>query len=291
MSNFLAIATVTACLKYLLEGVHEVTSDPVDITTLHPTKLDSVSISQKKNRLNIFLYHVTPNLRLRNSTLPIRNSKGELVNVTQIGLALYYLLTAYPKDDEDIQLIAQRLLASAIRILNENPVLTSETINIATTKYLTGIPEGRDGSKIISDLADQTEPVKLSFQPLSLDELAKIWTSFFQTNFRTSVAYHATVILLDSKQSVKSMIPVEDRLVYVSQSKRPMIVRIEPQVVEWAPKIKIGIVGRNLKADLVKVQFDNGEPKEVLAANVSDDKIIVEIPDEVLSFGAGEPSR
>ena len=93
-----------------------------------------------------------------------------------------------------MQLNAHQILASAMTILNDYPILKRKTIRDAI---------GAQTNQIFkkSDLADQVELVKLNFQHISLEEITKLWSSFFhQTNYRISVAYQATVILLDSKQ-------------------------------------------------------------------------------------------
>src|SRR5690349_142208 len=117
MSNYLAIAAVTASIKFLLGEVREVTNETIDIASISPNKLDTPQPSLTgQYRLNIFLYNVSLNPAFRNSALPLRNSTGDLVNNPQIGLDLYYLLSVYSKDAEDHSLISQRILASAMRI-------------------------------------------------------------------------------------------------------------------------------------------------------------------------------
>jgi Pvc16 N-terminal domain len=250
----------------LLKNIEE----PITVASMHPNALNTFT----KNTLNIYLYNIATNVSYRNLILPYRNSQGELVKNPQIGLELRYLLTAFVKDQDEDLLLDQKVLASAIRILNENPILTSNIIDNAAKEF-----------KLVStDLADQKDSVRITFQPLSLEELTKIWSSFFQANYHTSVGYHATVIVLDSKLEPKSTLPVRDRLMYVHQTRHLVIKKIEPQELEWTPKAKITIFGQNLIGKNVKVQFDDLLPISVTDKMTEDRKIVIELP-EKLSVG------
>ena len=147
---------------------------------------------------------------------------GILAKKTILGLDLYYLLTAFSETDD---LKAHRIIAIAMRTLHENPVLTREVIHHS----IIGLPEEESDT---SDLQYQIELIKLSYQPLSLEELTKLWSSFFQTQYRVSVAYQATVVLLDGKKSPRSSLPVLKRNVHLISLKQPIIDNIEPQIVE-----------------------------------------------------------
>lgn len=263
MSNFLAIATVTAAISHLLEGIRaeipgtKVSVKPPDVAN---------SEAPPANKLNVFMYRVAQNQAYRNEDLPARDSRGALSKSPLLALNLHYLLTAYAADNDD--LLAQQILASAMRILNENPVLSRELVQDAIA--------ARQSLKM-SDLPDQIEAIRLTFQPMNLEELSKLWSTFFQTNYRISVAYEATVVLLESKLQPKPALPVKERLLYTLPFHQPVIEAIEPQVVESKAGVKISITGRNLRAKGVRVNLEGAEvvPKP---ADVSDTKITVEVP-------------
>jgi hypothetical protein len=269
VSNYLAIATVTAAISHLLEGIRadipgtKVSVKPPDVanTEAPPT-----------NKLNIFLYRVAQNQAYRNEELPARDSQGVLTRSPLLALNLHYLLTAYAADNDD--LLAQQILASAMRILNENPVLSRDIIQDAIA--------ARQALKT-SDLTDQIEAIRLTFQPMNLEELSKLWSTFFQTNYRISVAYEATVVLLESKLPSKPSLPVKERLLYVLPFRQPVIEAIEPQVVESKAGVKISISGRNLLAKAVKVNFE-GTEVALKPADIWDNRITVEVP---AGLGAG----
>lgn len=267
MTNYQAIATVTATISNILADV----SRDVLGTVVTTRPLDVIEGEPAGDRLNLFLYQVMPNNGYGNSDLPTRNKDGELIQRPQLGLDLYYLLTAYATDNDDLQ--AQRILTSAMRILHENPVLTREMIRNTIQVPAYNIAN--------SDLADQVELVKISPQPLSLEEITKLWSSFFQTHYRISAAYQATVVLLESKQEPKPTLPVRERLLYVLPFRQPVIDKVEPQIVERTSDAKLTIIGRNLTAERVAVQFGGLEPTIPQSEDVTDNQITIAVPEEL----------
>ncbi|MGH7451736.1 MAG: DUF4255 domain-containing protein, partial [bacterium] len=117
MSNFLAIATVTATLRELLDTNIGRDMSGVDVTTKRPEDLESAT----QAAVNIYLYQVTPNAAYRNADLPTRDSDSQAVRRSQAAVDLHYLLTFLGNDE---QLVPQRLLGIVTRILHSHPVLT-----------------------------------------------------------------------------------------------------------------------------------------------------------------------
>ena len=110
-----------------------------------------------------------------------------------------------------------------------------------------------------SDLAEQVERVRITLHPTSLDELSKLWTAF-QTEYRLSVAYEASVVLLDSTLPATTPLPVlrrgtDDRGVIVVLGSLPRVDRLRMPGPE--PTAELGdtltIAGRNLTGDSVRV--------------------------------------
>jgi hypothetical protein len=265
MSNYLAIATVTATLKKILEDIG---SDvPGAIVTAQPP--DTI-VSPSQDELNLFLYHVKPNNGYSNFDLPARNPDGQLVNRPLLGLDLHYLITAYASNSNDMQ--AHKIVASAMRILHEKPILTRDVIRATISAQ---------SDLVNSDLADQLELIKLTHEPLSLEDITKLWSSFFQTHYRISIAYQATVVLLESKQEPKPTLPVQERLVYTLPFKQPVIDRVEPQIIERTANARLIIIGRNLRSDRVAVQFGDLDPEIPQSNNIADGQISIPVPQEL----------
>lgn len=188
MSNYLAIAATTATLKHLLNDAIVSIGINANVDTVGPAALNADS---GKAGINLFLYQVTTNAALRNIDLPTRRSDGSLSKRPQLALNLNYLLTFYGKEDE---LEPQRLLGAAVSLLHECPVLKRETIETVIEKR--GHP---DPGISASDLADQPEFIKFTLLSLDLEELSKLWSVFFQTSYSLSVAYQASVVLIEGR--------------------------------------------------------------------------------------------
>jgi len=273
MSNSHAISAVTATLSYLLHnGGIAVDTKPPDVKP------------SAGSRVNIFLYQVTQNPSYKNMDQPARSYTGDLVKNQQIGLDLYYLLTAYGDGDDD--LLAQKTLAEVVTVLHERPVLTRSLIDAAMKD--SDIKKMHIATDDV-DLSKQLELVKVTMHDLSTEDLTKIWSSFFKTaSYRISVAYKATVVILDGKPDARSTMPVRERNLYALAPKKPELTYVEPQMIKWSPAgMKITIHGRSLKADEIKIDFGQKlELKDMVAPepNATDEKLIVNIPS---SFTAG----
>jgi len=181
-------------------------------------------------RVNIYLSHVTPNAALRNADLSTRRSDGQLVQRPTAALDLHYLLSFYGDEGE---LVPQRLMGSVVRALHAQPVLTREMIQntIVSVPYLAN-----------SDLANQVEFIKFTPVPLSIEEMSKVWSVFFQTPYALTTAYDASVVLIEDQSTPKTALPARDRGVYVVPFNQPVIERI---IREDGPELPI-VVGSNL---------------------------------------------
>ena len=213
MSNALAIASVTAVLKDLLDNAlidHSVTAGaggPVTVSAIAPDRIKDAA--GQTVRLNLFLYHVAPNPGWRNVGLPSSNQSGERLTNPPLALDLYYLLTAYGQEDFE----AEILLGYAMQVLHETPILPREAIRTAleapSPVDTTMLPPAL-GALAASDLADQVELIKLTPQGMNSEEIYKLWGAF-QTSYRPSVAYQASVVLIEGNRPARSPLPVLTR--------------------------------------------------------------------------------
>lgn len=187
MSNALAIAAVTTTLRSLLDRALD-----SDVTTKPPDEARKATTDQ----VNIFLYHVAPNAALRNTPLPSRAKPGE-TGQPPLALILYYLITAYGQNNDST--LSDLLLGQAMSVLHDHPLLDADEIRNAT---LSDLPD--------SDLHTQVERVRITLQPLSQEEMSKLWLTF-QTQFRISAAYQVSVVLIESTRPTKTPLPVLGR--------------------------------------------------------------------------------
>lgn len=196
MSNALAIAAVTATLRNLLENVNQGTGldgTNVSITTKPPDKARDGTNTD--NQINLFLYQVLPNAAWRNMDIPQRVRPGETA-IPPLALNLYYMLTAYGEGDDDS--LGHRLLGHAMSILYDHPLLGAQEIKDALA------------SDIDSDLENQVERVRITLQPLTVEEIFRLWSGFL-TQYRISVSYEISVVLIESTRAARTPLPVLTR--------------------------------------------------------------------------------
>jgi hypothetical protein len=190
MSN-LAIAAVTATLRSILQS--QVTN--ASVTTLPLDR--AAAAGGPANRLNLFLYHMAPNAAWRNQTIPSKVKSGEQGHAP-LALNLFYLLTAYGDNQADEA--DHRLLGQGMQILHDKAVLISRDIQNANSELpLSG-----------ANLHRQFEQVKITPEPLTLDEMSRLWQTF-QTQYRISAAYQASVVFIESTRDQKAPLPVLKR--------------------------------------------------------------------------------
>lgn len=275
MSNYLAIATVTATLQKILQDTVQADVEGARVTTVRP---DSVGRSVPETGVNIFLYRVAP-VNWRNADLPGRRSTGEVIKRPQIALDLNYIITFY---GNEVELEPQRLLGSVVRTIHSKPVLSQElvqsTVNDSSFRYL------RE-----SNLAEQVESVK--FMPLSLstEDLSKVWSVLFQTPYALSVAYQASAVLIESEEIPRRALPVRRASTRVA-GERPVIDRIvslDPLTKVWSSTpgpifttSSISIEGKQLQGQQTQIRIDEFD---LTPQQISDRRITLDlgsIPEE-----------
>jgi hypothetical protein len=264
MSNFLAVATVTATLRGILQ--HAVDAAQVGGGTVATGRPDSVGNNAANIKLNLYLYQVTPNAAWRNADLPTWDSGGQLVQRPQVALDLHYLLTFY---GDEAKLEPQRCLGSVTRILHAEPVLTRRKIQ-DTIPYYDFLSD--------SNLHEQVELVKFTPLPLSLDELSKLWSVFFQTPYALSVAYQGTVVLIESGEEPEAALPVLERNVHGVPLRQPIIERVVSRAGPDRPIVAESAVilrGKQLRGGVTEVLVGGMEP---ILEDVSESQIVMRLP-------------
>ena len=108
-------------------------------------------------------------------------------------------MTAYGKDNDSTLPYGHHLLCKAMSILYDHALLGADEIRAATS-----------ASFPASDLDKQIERVRITLQPMSLEEISKLWSGLV-TQYRLSVGYEVSVALIDSTQPKKTPLPVLTR--------------------------------------------------------------------------------
>lgn len=231
MSNALAIGAVSAVLKDLLNNgliEHDLASavGAVSVTARAP---DLVPMgASDPAQLVLFLYRVSENQGWRNNMLPSRNDRGERISNPPLALDLHYLLIAHGA----LEFQAEILLGYAMQLMHENPVLGRDSIRRALA-----LPSPVSGSVLppafqalaAADLADQFESLRITPEPLALEELSKIWPAFM-ANYRLTTGYQVSVVLIESQKSTRAALPVRTSKLYILPFVRPTIESVAADV-------------------------------------------------------------
>jgi hypothetical protein len=266
MSNFLAVATVTETLRQMLDAAVNNDVAGATATAVQPGDAGAAGAGALPQvGVNIYLYQVNPNAAWRNADLPTRREDGTVLQRPRAAIDLHYLLTFYGNDG---QLEPQRVLGSVVRTLHGRAVLTRQMIRdtIASVAYLAN-----------SNLANGVELVKFIPQLLSLEELSKLWSVFIHVPYRLSVAYQASVVLIEAEEVPGAALPVRERLIYVRPFRHPHIDEILSDAGKEEPIVvgsKLVIRGKNLRDDITRLLLGGAE---VVPGKVDDHEITLSL--------------
>lgn len=161
--------TLVALLRDNLSGL---AAD--DIVLLPPAEAKTGGV-----RLTLFLYSIAPAVELRNEMeIPGNQPGGEAVSEP---LDLYYLLTAFAPPEganpTERTLESHHSLGAAMRVFFDNGTLT--------------------GSVLKGDLP-RDEELRLTLQPMTVEDLTRIWSVFPESVLHASVSYLVTPVRLRS---------------------------------------------------------------------------------------------
>lgn len=280
MSNSLAIAAVTATIKRILDEVAVALpfdppdSDLTDCTcTAKPP--DKARQTEDANQLNLFLYQTAINPALRNSDMP-GTRPGE-TGPPPLALNLYYLLTAYGRNNDDV--LCHRVLGRAMSLLHDHAVLLPGEIE-------TSLP--------LADLGQQIERVRITPHSLGGEELSKLW-AIFQAPYRITAAYQVAVVMIDSARPRRTPLPVLRRSIAVRPSTVPpfptLAQAVLPRVAQ--PSARLGytpggltgdvlrLTGHDLAGDQATLEFVHrllDTPNTIVVADPADHEIAVTLP-------------
>lgn len=181
MSDFRAIADVGETLVELLRHeMRHLIKRKESIVLASPGEIES----NDDVRLSLFLYHILENVHLKNQEMQIKDSST--LTYPPTALDLFYMLTAYPSGTQDLTERTKEehsILGRAIQILNDNPILT--------------------GSLLKDSLAGGDIELHITLNPISLDEMTKMWTTFPEKPFRSSICCLVTPVKIDSDRSLR----------------------------------------------------------------------------------------
>jgi Pvc16 N-terminal domain/IPT/TIG domain len=170
MSASTAIGMVSESLRNLLV-TQMILTPPVAVTILAPDETGG------DRRINLFLYRILENATLKNLDWQAKRSAPSRIVPPPLSLNLYYLMTPYAQNDSLTgNATAHEMLGEAMRVFHEHAV----------------VPQ----TALVQGLRDASEQIKIMLNPLDLDELGRVWSTFSQP-FRLSVMYEVSVVQLE----------------------------------------------------------------------------------------------
>jgi Pvc16 N-terminal domain len=266
MSNFRAIATVTATIQRTLQEAVQADVAGATVSTVRPSEGDNTNLPT--TGVNLFLYQVGPNPSWRNADLPTRRNGGELAQRPQAALDLHYLFSFYGGEPA---LEPQRLLGSTVAFLHSQPLITRAQIEAAVA----------DTSKPFlanSDLADQIDLVRFTPLSLSLEEISRLWSIFFQVKYVLSVAYQASIVLIAPQVTPRPALPTRTFDLTALPIRRPFVARVVAQAGEDAPIVPgstVIVEGQSLREEVMRVEIDGAE---VAVGDARPERLILTLP-------------
>ncbi len=276
MSNYLAIATVTATLQRLVQAALQKDVEGARVTTFG---LSEIGKNPLELGVNVFLYQATNNFALNNADLAAFRATGNTTR-RQAALDLYYMLSFYGNNN---LLQPQQMLGCVVRTLNDRPVITPAMIRntVAEVDFL------KD-----SDLAEQIQQLELFALNLDLELLSKTWSLFSDTSYVLSVAYKVTVVIIDGEEPGQLNLPVRNSPASSSIPfpHKPVVEQVLSDNGKFEPILAdstLVILGKNLSNNGTLVRI--GEVK-LRPKSVSESKIILplsSIPTDSLKAGIG----
>ena len=283
MSTYKAMAAVSSTLKNLLLDRME---DPPGNITLAPP--DVVIQGATGRRLNLYLFQITENASLKNQEIPGQGNPGAY-GKPPLSLNLHYLMTAYAESDtgQDSDLSAQQVLGDAMRVLHDYAIVPPDLHQKDDPMQPTILDPG---------LIAEYERVKITLQPVSIEEISKIWTAMPHAHFRRSVLYEVSVVQIESRLPRRLPKPVKTRRVALTLSRRPEITAVyrtpsAPGDRPGDPRVKapqqITIEGLRFTAAHTWVRLGDLAPIPVVP--VSSEEIRVIVPDDPLLQAGVQP--
>jgi hypothetical protein len=195
MSNFKVIGDIGETLKDLLnDDAHWQDITKPDITLKSPKEIKDQG--ENINIISIYLYNIIENIHFINKEL--QKIDYTTLHYPPMAIDLFYLLTPFGSDSTQ----EKYMLGKVMQIFYDNPVLNGSVLH--------GSLEGTD------------EEIKLISNPLSLDDLNKIWSTFQETGYRLSISYLVTPVMIDSirEMSVRRVVSTETGQYFKTQKKQ-----------------------------------------------------------------------
>ena len=141
--------------------------------------------------LSLYLYRVIENPDMKNR--PLLPENVNRLRYPPLSLSLFYLMTPVTNSAENDHLV----LGRAMQIMYDNAILK--------------------GSALQGVLQNTTEELRIILNPISMDDINKIWSAFMRP-YRLSLSYEVKVVFIDSERELGGERVVRKRIEYSQTS-------------------------------------------------------------------------
>ena len=190
MSNSLAVSTVTAVLTTMVQTAMA----DLDVVPQPVVAAGDLDDTGDNARVFVHLLRISRNASRAVDNLPTRGADGSVRARPCVALDLHYLVVFRGTTPHETQL----MLAAAAAQLEAAPIVTTAWVDAAALEH----PEVAD-----NDLAD-AERVRITPDPLSVDELSRVWTLYSVGMFAPTLALVAGPVLVEAGPEPGSPLPV-----------------------------------------------------------------------------------
>lgn len=186
----MSVAAVTATLTTMVQAA----VDELELTPRPVVAAGDLDDAGDNNRVFVQLLRVSRNPALSMSDLPHRSADGAIRTRAQAALDLHYLIVFRGRTPH----VTQLMLGGAAAALHAYPGLTRPWLEAA----------GSDHPEIVGhDLLD-AELVRLTPEPMTFDELTRVWALYSPGRFGPTLAVVAGPVLVEVGGEPGEVLPV-----------------------------------------------------------------------------------
>ncbi len=176
MGDYTIIQYIEEAIIALLENKLGTLSPVPTVTNESPADIKKVEGSNQK--LSVYLYRIEENSHMKN--LPREKPDHSHLKRQSLYLDLFFMLIPYASNKTD----EHKILGRAMQALHDSSILKSTDVEVAGTVFST-----------------LDEEIRITFEPITLDDHTKIWGAIKDVPYKLSNCYKVTTAKIDSELS------------------------------------------------------------------------------------------
>jgi hypothetical protein len=273
MSDYRAVAAATLTLQNMLLDAIQEAMPGATVKTGPPESRPPEEVGE--GLINIFLFRVEPNKVWRNEDLPTRLSDGSIVRKPVLAVDVHYLLSFYGDERRKIPYLLMGLAMTAlhadpypsVRYMPHGPTVAGD--------LEAGAVDPVSAALAGSGLERQAHPLSFVMLPLRHDELIPL---FSQIHYVMSVAYRASVLLMEPYLTPQPSLPVRRADLFMTDGLRPVLAGVNPQLLPYSSGAILELRGEGLGSRTAKVLVGD---LETIPTVESDGSLRAPLPDGI----------